>query len=64
MTRKEEINLFLKDHNIPITSLEAKSIIKGIKQAGNKILAFPTAEMRDAFFEDFKELIEQCKELL
>ena len=33
MTRKEEINLFLKDHNIPITSLEAKSIIKGIKWA-------------------------------
>ena len=34
------------------------------KVTGNKILAFPTAEMRDAFFEDFKELIEQCKELL
>ena len=28
------------------------------------ILAFPTAEMRDAFFENFKDLIEQCKELL
>lgn len=27
-------------------------------------LAFPTAEMRDAFYENFKELIEQCKELL
>ena len=27
-------------------------------------LAFPTMEMRDAFFENFKELIEQCKELL
>lgn len=27
-------------------------------------LAFPTAEMRDAFFENFKGLIEQCKELL
>ena len=26
--------------------------------------AFPTAEMRDAFYENFKELIEQCKELL
>lgn len=23
--------------------------------------AFPTAEMRDAFYENFKELIEQCK---
>ena len=31
---------------------------------GNIILAFPTAEMRDAFYENFKELIEQCKELL
>lgn len=27
-------------------------------------LAFPTAEMRNAFYENFKELIEQCKELL
>ena len=26
--------------------------------------AFPTAEMRDAFYENFKELIDQCKELL
>ena len=30
----------------------------------NIILAFPTEEMRDAFKENFKELIEQCKELL
>ena len=30
----------------------------------NQILAFPTEEMRDAFYENFKELIEQCKELL
>ena len=28
------------------------------------ILAFPTEEMRDAFYENFEELIEQCKELL
>lgn len=27
-------------------------------------LAFPTAEMRNVFYENFKELIEQCKELL
>ena len=25
---------------------------------------FPTEEMRDAFYENFKDLIEQCKELL
>lgn len=28
------------------------------------ILAFPTVEMRDAFYENFKDLIETCKELL
>lgn len=28
------------------------------------LLAFPTKEMRDAFYENFKELIEACKELL
>ena len=28
------------------------------------IFAFPTEEMRDAFYENFKELIESCKELL
>ena len=30
----------------------------------NAILVFPTVEMRDAFFENFKDLIESCKELL
>ena len=30
----------------------------------NHILSFPTAEMRDAFYENFKDLIEVCKELL
>ena len=28
------------------------------------ILAFPTEEIRDIFYENFKELIEQCKEFL
>ena len=31
---------------------------------GNYILTFPTEEMRDAFYENFKEEIEICKELL
>lgn len=31
---------------------------------GNNVLAFPTEEMRDAFYENFKDLIEECKELL
>jgi hypothetical protein len=30
----------------------------------NMVLIFPTKEMRDAFFENFKEMIEECKELL
>ena len=30
----------------------------------NRILAFPTLEMRNAFHENFKDLIENCKELL
>ena len=30
----------------------------------NYILTFPTEEMRDAFYENFKEEIEMCKELL
>ena len=30
----------------------------------NEVFEFPTKEMRDAFYENFKSLIEQCKELL
>lgn len=30
----------------------------------NAILDFPTKELREAFYENFKELINQCKELL
>ncbi|MGN1125171.1 MAG: hypothetical protein ACI4SM_03195 [Candidatus Gastranaerophilaceae bacterium] len=29
-----------------------------------KLLAFPTIEMRNAFYENFKDLIEKCKKLL
>ena len=35
-----------------------------INVRGQHILAFPTEEIRDAFYENFKDLIEQCKELL
>ena len=30
----------------------------------NHILSLPSEEMRDAFYENFKDLIEQCKEML
>lgn len=40
------------------------NIITWKMQGGHRLLAFPTEEMRDAFYENFKELIENCKELL
>ena len=40
------------------------NITKWVQKTTNKILAFPTEEMRDAFYENFKELIESVKELL
>ena len=40
------------------------NVRKNSQGYSNTILAFPTAEMRDAFYENFKELIEECKELL
>ena len=45
-------------------SVSGNIIGKGKWYTDNKILAFPTEEMRNAFYENFKELIEQCKELL
>lgn len=46
-----------------IVNMENK-VIKWVQKTTNKILAFPTEEMRNAFYENFKELIESCKELL
>lgn len=40
------------------------NVRKNSQGYSNTILAFPTEEMRDAFYENFKDLIEQCKELL
>ena len=39
-------------------------IIKCYNTNAQYVLAFPTEEMRDAFYENFKKEIEQCKELL
>lgn len=39
-------------------------IVKSSLASANAILAFPTEEMRDAFYENFKELIESVKELI
>jgi hypothetical protein len=55
-----------KNHNIKYVLFNQEGEIDSLNTSGprNYILAFPTEEMRDAFYENFKELIEQCKELL
>ena len=39
-------------------------IEKDIQFGINAILAFPTEEMRDIFYKNFKKDIEKCKELI
>ena len=46
------------------TNHEFIKINKGCFTYSGRVLVFPTAEMRDAFYENFKDLIEECKELL
>ena len=40
------------------------AIDKNVSNHKGHTFAFPTEEMRDAFYENFKEEIEKCKELL
>lgn len=47
-----------------IINTEGNIATKWAQTITNKILAFPTAEMRDVFKENFKDLIELCKEFL
>lgn len=43
----------------------SNNVIKSSYRGGkSNILEFPTPEMRDEFYNNFKELIESCKELL
>ena len=46
------------------TKHEFIKINKGCFTYSSRVLVFPTEKIRDAFYENFKELIEQCKELL
>ena len=45
-------------------NLPEATLTKWVLKVTNKILVFPTIEMRDAFYDNFKALIEICKELL
>lgn len=61
MTRKEEIRQYLKERNIPITSLEANSIIEGIEWADEHpkqgLISINKAceWLKDELFEDVAE---------
>ena len=46
------------------TNHEFIKIDKGCFTYSSRLLVFPTEKMRDTFYENFKDLIEQCKELL
>lgn len=47
-----------------IMRIEGIVVSTGEMYGQSSILEFPTEEMRDAFYENFKDLIEECKELL
>jgi hypothetical protein len=44
--------------------MDRNKIVNCSSSFNNRILAFPTEEMRDVFYENFKKEIEECKELL
>ena len=53
-----------EDKRKHVITCQGNNIIKDTYFIKNTILAFPTEEMRDAFYENFKDLIEECKEFL
>ena len=47
-----------------VIEIYRNNVRKNSQGYSNTILAFPTIEIRDIFFDNFKDLIEECKELL
>ena len=52
------------EHKKFVFIVEGNTLIEKEYSIQSCFLAFPTEEMRDVFYENFKELIEECKELL
>lgn len=50
--------------NLSVTSHEFIKINNGRFIYSSRVLVFPTSEICNTFYENFKNLIEQCKELL
>lgn len=55
---------FTNDENKFIIANYYSKVYPAVANNYNRVLIFPTQEMRDAFYDNFKELIEECKELL
>ena len=74
MKREEEIKQYLKERNIPITSLEANSIIEGAKWADKTMIEKVVIFIHENFHNhpyasgyictDFFESLEQMEEEL
>lgn len=47
-----------------IITVAENKIFLDVSEVFNYVLIFPTQEMRNSFYENFKDLIEECKELL
>ncbi len=67
--RKQWIGEWKPDYNnyneVKFTIITAENeISKGERYTVNSSMSFPTEEMRDEFFDCFKDLLEQAKSLL
>lgn len=60
----EHVYVALEDNTYFTIQTFNSEIDKNKTSYRNVILAFPTEEMRDTFYENFKNLIEQCKKIL
>lgn len=64
-----ELDKFIPDWNVSSKEKYCITVCNNIIEKKdcfmyNRVLAFKTAKTRDLFYENFKELIEQCKNLL
>lgn len=55
---------WLHDDTKYVLMFNSYEICKDAVKHSSYVLAFPTEEMRDAFYENFKDLIEECKKFL
>lgn len=68
MTMKEQINLYLKERNIPVNSLEANSIKEGIQWATERICKWLDSVNTDHYMDSgifqMYDLIQDLKKAM